>query len=313
MNDGTSAAINETPVFFPAGEETLFGIFTHAAGEPNGMGVVLVQGGSPHMVSFQRNRVGLRLAHRLAERGFSVLRFDWHGVGESTGQVKFVLDDPFATDVEAAATWLRGQGFRRLLVVGSCFGGRSALAAAPRIEGLEAIVLAAMYISDQPGILHVDQRSVSDYVRRGLRLSTISDLFHREKRRFYSKIILAKARAILGRFSQKLNPGDHAHSAWVSPQVMRHLEHLVERRIPTLLLYGNKDEAYSIFLRAQTGRLGRIIQRKGADVEVSAEVSGCIHGYASLAVQDSFVDAVEGWIQRRALAGEARAVVEEPT
>lgn len=313
MNNGTSAALKETPVFFPAGDETLFGIFTHAAGEPNGMGIVLVQGGSPHMVSFQRNRVGLRLAHRLAERGFSVLRFDWHGVGESTGQVKFRLDEPFAIDVEGAATWLRGQGFRRQLVVASCFGGRSALAAAPKIEGLEGIVLAAMYISDQPGILQVDQKSVSDYVRRGLRLSVISDLFHRDKRRFYAKIILAKVRAILGRFSQKLNPADHAHSAWVSPQVMKHLKQLVERQIPTLLLYGTEDEAYSIFLRARTGRLGRIIEGKGADVEVSAEVSGAIHGYASLAIQDSFVDAVDGWIQRRALAGDTRALVEEPT
>ena len=44
----------------------------------------------------------VRLARAIANLGHTVVRFDWHGVGDSSGEIdRFVLDRPFVGDVVA--------------------------------------------------------------------------------------------------------------------------------------------------------------------------------------------------------------------
>lgn len=138
---GDHAAHEDAPFFFPAGEEMLFGVLTRPTGEANGTTVTMLTGGG-YLTSTHRNRMYVRLSRRLAALGYHTLRFDYHGTGESTGSARqFHIDEPFVEDLAGAIGWLEGQGLSRHVLVGSCFGSRTALACSPQIPGLERLVL----------------------------------------------------------------------------------------------------------------------------------------------------------------------------
>lgn len=306
MSGSRVGAANEIPVFIPAGDETLFGILTRPDVSATDAAVVLAHGGSPSMTSFQRNRIAVRLARRLAARGCHVLRFDYHGVGESTGWIeRFRLDDPCSPDLQAAARWLRDQGFARLVVVGSCFGGRTALAAARGIEGLEAIALIAITVCDDLDAQRADRHSIWAYVRRGLRPTTLRDLLDRQRRRIYMRAARHKVRALLGRFYRAARYRQPVDTLMVSPAVIQQLTGAVDRGLALLFIYGEDDTFYRDFQSAQRGRLGRILARAGPRVEIRADLPGMLHGYRTLAVQDAFLDAMESWVVRQ--VGESSA------
>lgn len=124
-----TSAWQEFPVFIPLGEERLCSVVCAPAEGGNDLGVVLLTGGN--YTRTHRNRMWVRTARALAERGFPSIRVDYHGVGDSTGHAFFDMEVPFDQDALAAAGFLkRATGVRRLAIVATCFGGRSAMAAA---------------------------------------------------------------------------------------------------------------------------------------------------------------------------------------
>jgi len=137
------AAYREVPAFFAADGEHLFGVLTSPTGDPTGLCVTMLAG-AWYGPATHRNRLFVRLARRLAtEWGCHSLRVDFHGAGESTGVSHLGLDDPFPGDLTGAVHWLQSQGIHRHVVVGACLGSRTALMAAPEIDGLEGLVLLA--------------------------------------------------------------------------------------------------------------------------------------------------------------------------
>ncbi|MGH8994521.1 MAG: alpha/beta fold hydrolase [Acidimicrobiales bacterium] len=82
------------------------------------------------------------LAENLAERGLTVLRFDYDGTGDSAGDD----DDPdrmeaWLGSIATAVTYLRRCGVRSLGLVGMRIGALLAATVARRIGGLDALVL----------------------------------------------------------------------------------------------------------------------------------------------------------------------------
>jgi alpha/beta superfamily hydrolase len=128
----------EEPMWFRSGRDDLLGILTHPRTEPRGITVVAHPGG--HWIpSTHRNSAYVRLAERLAADGVHTFRFDYHGVGESTGEVAaYRLDRPFVDDSLAAVAAVRERESTDIVLVGSCFGARTALAAAAQapVRGL---------------------------------------------------------------------------------------------------------------------------------------------------------------------------------
>lgn len=120
----------EFPVFIPAGDERLAAVLCAPRGAIREPGVVLLSGGN--YTRTHRNRMWVRAARGLAARGHPSIRLDYHGVGDSTGEIRaFRLDTPLEDDALAAAEFLRrAAGIRAILPVATCFGGRTALAAA---------------------------------------------------------------------------------------------------------------------------------------------------------------------------------------
>ena len=122
-------ASDEYPVFVRAQADVLAGVVCAPAGEMEDLGVVLLTGAN--YTRTHRNRMWVRAARELAERGVPSIRFDYHGVGDSTGSVVIDLEIPLDADANGAADLLKAAtGVTRLAFVATCFGGRAAVAAA---------------------------------------------------------------------------------------------------------------------------------------------------------------------------------------
>ena len=130
----------EFPVFVPMGDERLCSVITAPAGEGHDLGAVLLTGGN--YTRIHRNGMWVRAARAVADLGVPSIRVDYHGIGDSTGTATFHMEAPFDDDAIAAANFLqRATGVRRLAVVATCFGGRSAMAAAARHPDVVALTI----------------------------------------------------------------------------------------------------------------------------------------------------------------------------
>ena len=119
----------EFPVFIPMGDDNLFGIVCVPEFGDSDMGVVLLTGGN--YTRSHRNRMWVSAARSLAKAGFPSIRIDYHGVGDSTGHARFEMEEPFLEDAMTAADFLiAATGVQRLTFLATCFGGRTAMAAA---------------------------------------------------------------------------------------------------------------------------------------------------------------------------------------
>ncbi len=136
------AAVGEStavPTWFGPEDRPLFG-WIHVPAEPNGHGVVLCPSigleGEACQMAYRY------LATRLAELGCTVLRFDYHGTGDSTG----LLDDPdlvveWMADIAECLDYLRGAGATRLHLVGARLGATLAARAASEDDDVESLTL----------------------------------------------------------------------------------------------------------------------------------------------------------------------------
>jgi pimeloyl-ACP methyl ester carboxylesterase len=133
----TPAQLTMTPVTFGG----CFGWLHRPAGTQPETGVVLCNPFGYEALCTYR---GWRdLADRLAARGIAVLRFDYPGTGDSSGNE----DDPqrmraWLDSIEAAALWLRAEtAVTRLSLCGLRFGATLAALAAEQMGGVDDLVL----------------------------------------------------------------------------------------------------------------------------------------------------------------------------
>lgn len=298
-------ACEEKPAFFQAGPETLFGIFSRVQGLPNRTGVVISSGGLTGTSTVGRNQMFVRLARRLAAMGHPTLRFDYHGIGESTGILEeFRLDvaDPFVTDIVGAAGWMRNQGIERLIVFGKCFGSRMALTAAPLIDQLHGLILVGAPVRDfgngERGIARLaTDLTVPDLAKRAFQARSIRRLADPKYRNAYAKVVLAKLRSLRSAPSAAGTSSDGPR--WVSPYFVKPFKQLLERGIPIQLIHGVEDEFYQDFLTAkeQSG-LGGLLERFSSQVNV-AVTPGQVRGFAQVAVQDAIIEAACSWVRQQ--------------
>ncbi|MDQ3974585.1 MAG: alpha/beta fold hydrolase [Actinomycetota bacterium] len=295
MNRSATAA-DELPAFFPAGDDELFGILTHPTVESNGMAIVMLQGGA-WVPSTGRNRLWVRMARSLASRGFHALRIDYHGVGESTGDIdNYRLDRPFVTDVEGAIRWIEGRGVSEFVLMGTCFGARTALASAERVTGLRGVALCPPPVRDFEMGNRIASRPLWWHAQRALRPQVWKGLVNRKRRGAYGRIIRAKARDLVGQGRGRVNGTPPQKFSWVSPNFLRPLQRLVEREIPVLIVYGTTDDFYDDFNRGLSKGLGELLAQAG-DLITLILVEGTVHGLGSLEIQDAVAAAVERWLR----------------
>lgn len=75
--------ITRQPVSFACGQDRLLGVITRPE-KPRGRGVLIAVGGPQYRAGSHRQFV--LLANHLAAQGYAVMRFDYRGMGDSTGE-----------------------------------------------------------------------------------------------------------------------------------------------------------------------------------------------------------------------------------
>jgi pimeloyl-ACP methyl ester carboxylesterase len=289
----------ETPLFFPAGEETLFGVLTTPPGRANGLAALTLPG-AWYGTSTGRNRLLVRMCRRLAGAGFHALRFDYRGVGESTGSIEaFRLEEPLVEDLDGAVRALEARGLTGLVLVGVCFGGRTALLGSPRVADLRAVVLVSPPLGrGAKGRGPAGESSIWTLLRRALRVNVLKGLFDPHVRRLYARVARKQWRRLRRKLRpQRTGPDPREDPRWATPEVLRPLEALVARRVPVLMAFGEDDIGYADFLRAGKGRFGELLERAGSLVQVEV-LKGPLRGFARVEMQDLLIDRVVGWLQR---------------
>ena len=86
----------DQPVFFPPDDKTYFGIVSNPAPENRKTtGVMMLSGTHAGSTTMGRNRMWVRVGRELAERGYTAMRIDYAGLGESlSGGPIYDLDYP---------------------------------------------------------------------------------------------------------------------------------------------------------------------------------------------------------------------------
>lgn len=115
---------SQTPVLMDCAGDTLVGVVSQPE-QPGALGMVIVVGGPQYRVGSHRQFV--LLARCLAASGFPVLRFDYRGMGDSSGAVRCF--DEISDDISTAIDTLQKTcpSVRRVVLWGLCDGASAAL------------------------------------------------------------------------------------------------------------------------------------------------------------------------------------------
>jgi pimeloyl-ACP methyl ester carboxylesterase len=261
------------PLFVPHGDEHLAALLTMPEGEPAGLVVLLTGIGAPRSHRFQMWTV---LARRLADVGLASIRFDYHGMGDSTGNA--FAWGPDWTDfvpgevLTVAREGLRVSGTDRVAVVGNCAGAELALRMAaemPECVGALCILLAVL------------EKSKVTAMRRRLGSSRFVKALRRMR---------ATAR-LLARFVRGRRPERHMQSEMLD-LVQRTLGHS-----SVLCVYGEHDKEYNRRVHEaleRTARGVRGLRRGRFAVRVLPGIE--LGGFEAQSLQDITIDITTEWM-----------------
>ena len=289
----------ETPFFVQASGEDVFGIVTEPTAPGKGVAVIVLSGGA-FVGATNRNRVSVRLTRQLAARGYHGVRMDYHGVGDSTGELyEYRLDKPFVADLLAVVDHLEGQGVHEFVLLGStCFGSRTALAAAEYVRQVRAVLLFAVPLFDSLDVPSIEATPTATFARRALSTRVWRDLRDRKRRQRYVRIIRTKALAGLTRVGRRVTRRGFTDQPvdLVSPRFLEPLAKLVERGTPVLLGYGDDEPFYEEFCSARRGkRLARLLSAPGSPIDVRT-VPDEVHALLTLDAQDNVIGLAVDWL-----------------
>lgn len=267
--------MRESAVLFGS-TRSLVGIITEPAAEaarPDAPAVLILNSGLVHRVGPKRLHV--RLARRLAGLGFTCMRIDLSGIGDSrTTSSIDAISERWLSEVREAMQHLReDHGARHFLVAGNCSGA----ALSYRVALAEADVVAAALINPQgPNAL-----------RYYLRLAFKHPAFWRRLARrdqWHGRI--QGARKWLARF------GAGAGRAPATARgTVEEVRSLVERGVRLLVVNCEWDAGYDLFQVAHRERLHAL----GDGRILLDSIPGSDHDFNLRSAQDRLLDIVQRW------------------
>jgi len=146
------------PYFFGSSQQPLFGVYHPArSGSLRPGGIVICQ---PFGSEYLRAHRSLReLAHRLAEAGFPVLRFDYYGCGDSGGASETGHVERWLEDIVAAIEEVReASGTSKVALVGLRLGATLAALVGSQREDVDRLVLWEPIVSGEQYLGELAQR-----------------------------------------------------------------------------------------------------------------------------------------------------------
>lgn len=282
----------------------LFAVETSVPGAAD-RGIVVLCSGAWIGGSSLKNRLLCDLARELATAGFTAVRFDWQGSGESAGHVdQYDLGAPLVTDVEAIIEDAQRGDPKPLYLIGICYGALALLPPAVAQPAVGGVGLVSLPILAQAGTKMKQRRSkrigLVHAVRTATRPTMIRGWFDSSTRAFYLRWL----RVRLGRKQQR--------TRLRVPDALRDVDQLLERGVPTLFLYGEEDWQAATAGSTGLDPITTIVDRFEGLVDLET-IPGDLKGFPELEVQQQTNRAIVGWLRRVAAEATERGGQPAPT
>jgi len=171
----------EQQIQFPNHRGEKLSATIHLPDGPSRRGVIL-----GHCFTCSRHTTILRsVCHALADQGFTVLRFDFSGNGQSEGSFVESTYSKQIAEMEAAAACLAGRGISWLGLAGHSMGAMVALLAAAEIRSVRAIcalaarsrVMGAAELLSPAQLQELQETGRVRFVSRGRALELSREMF----------------------------------------------------------------------------------------------------------------------------------------
>lgn len=282
----------EEPVVF--GDPEAFGLLTWPEGEVPTAVVFFGQGQA--VTSIGPGRFFVETARRLAASGVGALRLDYPGVGAGSGDTgRYDMAAPFVDVGRAALEVLTRRGVEQVLALGSCYGGRLALA----LSTVEPVVVGVGMFppSLRDDDVGQDARTpTADRARRRVRSHGLRILTDPVVRR---QSVWALRREIGRRRRGEAARPDEFE--WVSPYFLGLLGRSLESGTELLVCHGTGDVYTSELESGRQPEVAALLDRHRSQVR-SVLLEGRVHSLKSPVVQRAVADEVVRWVHAQAVA-----------
>lgn len=255
--------------------------------------VIFFNAGLVHRVG--PGRLYVELARQLAARGWTCLRFDHAGIGDSPARGDQLPAEKAAVfeAIEAMDALTRHTGCTRFVLAGMCAGTPTAFRAAVIDRRVEALVLLNSVLGDRAS---ADEQALQEMTARKLAHSYWSDKVFRPRswlrllsgkvkpRRILAMLWRAR-RSSTTRAATPLNSDDAA--------VLTDLGALSARGSRVLLLFGAHTGVRHYFGMKFEAHLAELPQAEHVTLAI---VAGGDHSFSTLALQDEVRARVSAWL-----------------
>ena len=270
----------EEALVFRNGEEYLVGVIA-VPERPAPRGVLIVAGGPQYRVGSHRQFT--LLARYLAEGGFASLRFDYRGMGDSTGSARSF--EQAGDDIRVAIDefMARVSALREVVLWGLCDAASAALFYAHSDMRVGGLVLANPWVRNEQGIARAQLKHY--YATRVFHHSFWQKLFSGEVR-------LARTFSGLGRvLLQAAKRTDN------QPLEQRMQEGFGRFRGPVLLLLSGNDLTADEFRDVVARSVGwqRLLRESRV---VRQDVAGANHTFSRRDWRDEVAKCTKTWLMR---------------
>lgn len=293
MNDMT-----QTPVRFGAGNSLVGTVTMPAQQVPATAACLMFNMGANHRIG--PRRINVKLAHVLAARGVSSLRFDLGGVGDSeASDFSHDLQTRAIHDLQAGMDLLENtMGIRQFVIVAMCSGVEHAMAAA---EADSRVVAISLF----DGFAFPEWRSRLERTVRRAIAAPAHPAFAGKAKRWLQRHFLRSysTKALPGFFTERKPP--QVNAIWFGAAMKR----LVERKVAVQLLYSGSLHV-SDRGRDQLGPFRREPFAQALQYEFMRELD---HTFCTAKGQQLFLQSVGDWVTACASGAGAERRTVSPT
>jgi len=248
----------EKKIYFNDSEgNKLCGILSNPTSNKENPIVILCHG----LTTRKEGKIYTILSGSFNNKGISSFRFDFFGHGESEGNIEDITISKGVDDVLNAVKFLRDEGYKKIGLFGSSFGGLSSIIAASKLDGLLFLAL---------------KSPVSDYLEFKNNTMTKKQIQEWKNKgyTFYLGQHKAKFRLNYSFFEDFKNNDAYEYAKKIS--------------IPALIVHGECDEKIPIEQSKKTCKL-----MKNCRLEI---IKGADHFYSKPKDSRKIIDLISGFI-----------------
>ncbi len=251
---------------------------------------ILLNAGLLHRVG--PNRVHVRLARRLAEAGFCVMRFDYSGIGDSRSRADSA---PFARSALAETRQCMdllgtSRGFGGFLLAGICSGADSALSVAAQDERAIGVALIEPYALPAPAFpLYQYRRKLLDPRSWWRLLRGRSEVLGSLRAHQAEQAVPAVAASSSAASEPPPDPDSIVPSR---REFVRRVRGLADRGAGICFVYSSESPAYFNYLTLLRREMRGPLAKRRVHLQVLKQTD---HIFTPLVVQDVLVQTIRDW------------------